>query len=302
MHRVCRPAAAALGRLSDVRSVSEPIATPRVRALVRWGIPLHLAVPAAVGVLGVLLLVLGGAPALLGGWWLATALPIAIGGFYRDPRLAAIPAALWVAWVLVGALAGADAGLANTPVALAIFLGALGAGATLLAQRAIFPATDPEVWESHAEHAAPEAKAAGPETSSTGSLALPAFEDDDADLDPSLEEAIDEDDLQAAEDAYGEPTIAAATVAEDPPTRPPADEAPARAAALASKRPVVVPEPRAELTLEGSAPASAAKPAVETPEPPALPLDADPAALDEGGHVTEFAALTEADLAEPPKS
>ncbi|MBJ7473446.1 MAG: hypothetical protein JHD16_19210, partial [Solirubrobacteraceae bacterium] len=122
---------------------SPSVAAPTSRPIVWRGVPLHLVIPATVLLLGIALLFAGGGAAFFGGWWLATALPIAIGGLFRNPRLIAIPALVWGLWLVVGAVAGPDANLANTPVLVAIALAAIGSGGVYVAQRAVFPATDP---------------------------------------------------------------------------------------------------------------------------------------------------------------
>lgn len=232
------------------------------------GVPLHYAIPVAITLVGLLLLLVGGVAAFFGGWWLATALPIAIGGLFRDPRLCAVPAAVWALWLVIGAIAGPDASLANTPVFLALGLAVLGAGATYLAQRAVFPATDPETVEA-ARRTVP--------TMDDAPAELPVIEplpvDEAEDVDPVLVEAFEvdadaaDDEAEPAQEA--EPELEAEAEGES-------EGAPE---AESETEPEADPEPEAE---------AAVAPEDDAPAP-------DP--LDEGGHVEEFAAITEADLA-----
>lgn len=246
-------------------SVPEPIATPSVRVLTRRGVPLHYVVPALTALIGIGLLWLGGAPAALGGWWLATALPISLGAFWRSPWLTLAPVALWILWVIVGIVAGPDAALANTPVPLAIFLACIGAGGTFVAQRAIFPATDPEAWEARAAESVDEAEEDADDALPTDGLVVVPFDaSETVELDPDVADAIDLGDEPAAD----------ADQSED------AEDDAADAAAVASVVDLIKPTKYSE-------PRTVSE----------LPLDADPAPLDQGGHVTEFTALSEADFA-----
>lgn len=247
-------------------------ASPDIRPIVWRGYPLHYVIPVATGVVGVLLLLLGGAAAWFGGWWLATAFPIAIGSLFRDPRLAAVPVLVWALWLVVGAIAGQDAALANTPVPVAVVLAAVGAAGTYLAQRVIFPATDPEVIEEIRNGRTVP-------TLDDGADSDPSIEplpvDDVDDLDPALVELFEvaEEPEPAAVDADGEPDLAQA---DD-------DAADDAAEPAASDEPTSGDEDEAKAEDDEDEPAAAA--------------DADPDdPLDEGQHVAEFAAITDADL------
>lgn len=286
-------------------------ASPNVRPIVWRGYPLHFAIPVVVGLVGLLLLLAGGAIAVFGGWWLATALPIAIGGLFRDPRLIAVPVAVWILWLIVGAIAGPDAGLANTPPFLAALLAMVGAAATYVAQRTIFPATDPEALEAaRSGRVVP--------TLDDGADADPSIEalpvEDAEEIDPALAEAIEladetepaepeataEDDAEAAsdDDRDGPEADAPAEAEPDEAGAEPDDEAGAEPDDEAQAG----PGDEANGDTANEAPKADAEPEPEPsePEPVAEPsAQADPDdPLDEGQHVAEFAAITEADLAQ----
>lgn len=266
-------------------------ASPDIRPIIWRGYPLHFAIPVVAGLVGVLLLLLGGAAAWFGGWWLATAFPIAIGSLFRDPRLAAVPPLVWALWVVIGTIAGPDAALANTPIPVAIVLGAVGAAGTYLAQRVIFPATDPEVIEEIRNGRTVP-------TLDDGADADPSIEtlpvEDVEDLDPVLVEAFElADDIEPEDDAEADGPVQAEV-------EPDADaDEPIHADADA--------EAEADADADADAPVKADADAGDEPEPGAsveakTDHDAEPAddeptdPLDEGQHVAEFAAITEADL------
>lgn len=315
------------GTLRGVTSETDAIPAPQVRSLTRWGVPFHYGLPAVVALLGLLLLTAGGTIAVIGGWWLAVALPIAIGSFLRDPWFAAAPLAVWVLWLIVVAVAGGDSGVAQTPVAVALALAAAGAVVTRVAQYAIFPATAHDAWApavqrlTHpGEHAAaaaspdpsteppdpldrpaPSSLTAG-EDAGQMTVALDALEpigtaEHDA-LDAATREAGAPEEAEATAEPEAEAAVAPDTaVAQAPPADqdepdPLAEAAEAVAAAVAAASPDV----------PAGTPVAApeTKPAAQTAPPKVvhheLPLDADPAPLDEGGHVSEFTAISEDDL------
>ena len=290
-----------------------------VRPIVWRGYPLHYAIPVVVGLIGFLLLLAGGLAAWFGGWWLATALPIAIGGLFRDPRLVVVPVAVWGLWLAIGAIAGPDASLANTPILIAFVLAGVGAGATYAAQRVIFPATDPEVLEALRNGRVVP-------TLDDGADADPSIEalpvEDGEDLDPVLVEAIEmaeeteleaiavaDDELAPTAQADDEAQVDDEPAADDEPVaepvaEPAADDEPV-ADADAADADAADAEAEAEADDEPLAEADEAE-ADDEAEPEAEVLadadadateaDADDDPLDEGQHVAEFAAITEADL------
>lgn len=263
-------------------------ASPDIRPIVWRGYPLHYVIPVVAGLVGVLLLLLGGAAAWFGGWWLATTFPIAIGSLFRDPRLTAVPVLVWALWLVVGAIAGPDAAIANTPIAVAVVLAAVGAAGTYVAQRVIFPATDPEVIEEiRSGRTVP--------TLDDGAESDPSVEplpvDDVDDLDPALVELF-----EVAEESEPE-------AAEDEPTDD-ADDAEIEAEAGKAKTDAAETEAEAETETdadeadsEADEDEAEAESEADESEAEAAEADAEPSdPLDEGQHVAEFAAITEADL------
>lgn len=134
---------------------SEQTASSGVRSLTRWGIPFHYVPLVVVAAIGIVMLRAGGTVGIFGGWWLAAALPISIGAFLRSPVFAAIPLIVWIGWLIHVDGASPEAALSHTPWLLGICLGLIGAGATVLAQRAVFPATAPDAWEASAGRLVP---------------------------------------------------------------------------------------------------------------------------------------------------
>ena len=274
---------------------SQSVAAPALRPIIWRGYPLHFAIPVVVGLIGLVLLLLGGVPAFFGGWWLATAFPISIGGLFRDPRLIAVPAVFWALWLAVGAIAGPDATLANTPVLVAVALAALGSGAVYVAQRAVFPATDPETLEAIIRH--PRTPPSLDDASGDVPQLAPLPVDDGEDLDPALAEAIEvaeETEPEAVEavaeepEAEAEPTAEPELEAEAEPEAEPEAEVEPEAEAEPEPEPETEPEPEPEAKAEPKA----------TPKPkfgvdPDEPFDP----VDQGQHVEEFSAITEEDLA-----
>lgn len=275
-------------------------ASPDIRPIVWRGYPLHYAIPVVVGLIGILFLLLGGAAAWFGGWWLATAFPIAIGSFFRDPRLAAVPVLVWALWLVVGALAGPDAALANTPIPVAVALAAAGAAGTYLAQRLIFPATDPEVVEAIRNGRTVP-------TLDDGADADPLIEplpvEDAEDLDPALVELFEvaeepdgaEADAEADDETDADDEPESDDDADEPEADDETDAADKHAAEAddAESEPEA-DEPEAEVDDEADDAEADEPEAEDEPEADADDEPEDP--LDEGQHVAEFAAITEADL------
>jgi hypothetical protein len=123
-------------------SVDGEKATGIWRPLVIRGVPLHIVLPASSAVFGVALLLTGGVAAIVGGWILTVAFPLALGAFVADARALAVPAVLWATWVVVVAVSGEGSGLPQTPLVLAVVLAALGAVGVWLGQRAVQPAVE----------------------------------------------------------------------------------------------------------------------------------------------------------------
>ncbi len=257
-----------------------------MRPIIWRGYPLHFVIPAAVGLVGLLLLLAGGAAAFFGGWWLATAFPIAIGGLFRDERLVGVPLVFWALWLIVGALAGPNAALANTPVLVAAALAALGAGAVYVAQRAVFPATDPETLEAIVRQ--PRALPTLEDAAERAPGVEPLPVDDHEDLDPALaqtievaEEAEPEADAEAGPEPEADAEAAPEPEADEPEAEEPeADEPEAE-------------EPEADEPEADEPEADEPKPEAAAKPEPDEPFDT----LDQGQHVEEFPAITEEDLA-----
>ncbi|MDQ8043784.1 MAG: hypothetical protein AAGC46_03770 [Solirubrobacteraceae bacterium] len=301
---------------------TESIGAPHVRSLTRWGVPFHYGLPVAVALVGLLMLAGGDLVAVLGAWWLAVALPIAIGGFLRDPSFAFAPLAVWVLWLVIAAVAGADSGVAHTPVAVALALALVGGIATRVAQYAIFPATAHEAWAptvhrlAHPGDHGPGAEGVGEATEPLDLADRPAFAsltagEDAAQMTVAMGALTALEPLGTAEraalaDPPAEPvgTAERAALADSPAADPIAEAADAVAAAVAAavdSTPDTADAPVATAE-EKPTPAAAPPAPAAAPTPPKvvhheLPMGADPAGLDEGGHVSEFTAITDADLA-----
>lgn len=226
------------------------------RPLTVRGIPLHFVLPAAIGAVGLAMLITGGFVAVLGAWILTIGFSLSVGAFVADERALAVPAVIWAGWLAISALAGADSGLPRTPMLLAIVLAALGGACVWLGQRAVQPAVE-------------GARAAGRERAldtDIDALLAPVQAPEDS---PSLDPAAEVDEALAAllldeEEADAEVDFDA--------------------------------DASADSDAEADAPDDADEPAPAADEPAPAAVDEDDELLDEGGHVIEFTALSEDDL------
>lgn len=203
--------------------------------------------PIAAAVVALLMLASGGLTAVFGGWLLTVGFAATVGVFVTDPRAAAAPAAVWLAWWGVTRLAGAP--LPQTPLLLVAAAGAVGAAGVMVGQRAAQPAA------TAARHAdLPDASeldtllATGPAPTDSPSL------DPAAEVDEALADLLTDEEPNAESDFQTEPEARSQT-----PDEPEAAAAQPEAASEAKSDPQVEPE--------------------------------------DAGFVTEFPAITEADLA-----
>jgi hypothetical protein len=204
------------------------------RPLTVRGIPLHFVLPAAIGAVGLAMLITGGFVAVFGAWILTIGFSLSVGAFVADERALAVPAVIWAGWLAISALAGADSGLPRTPVLLAIVLAAMGAACVWLGQRAVQPAVegartagreralDTDIDALLAPVQAPEdSPSLDPAAEVDEALAaLLLGEDDEVDAETEAEAIADgdasNDDADASEDGANDAEVpAAAAVDED---------------------------------------------------------------------------------------
>lgn len=236
------------------------------RPLTVRGIPLHFVLPAAIGAVGLMMLIAGGFVAVLGAWILTIGFSLSVGAFVADERALAVPAVVWAAWLLISALAGEGSGLPRTPAALAIVLAGLGAVCVWLGQRAVQPAVE-------------GARAGGRDRrldTDIDALLEPVHAPEDS---PSLDPGAEVDEALAElllEDELEEPAADADAHAADDAADGDNDAEDGDGASEAADA----------QTADETAPLEAARAADD--------LEEDE--LDEGGHVIEFTALSESDL------
>lgn len=259
------------------------------RPLTVRGVPLHFVVPAVIGAIGLAMLITGGFVAVLGAWILTIGFSLSVGAFVADQRALGVPAAVWLSWLLVSAIAGEGSGLPRTPILLAIVLAGLGAVCVWLGQRAVQPAV---------EGARIAGRERGIDTDIDALLAPVHAPEDSPSLDPAAEvdEALAtlllEEDLAdelAAHDA------GPADTGEDSDDHNAEDDAEDDAENDADDDHAGEANGDAQASDDTGADAAEAD-ADHNNQAEDEPETATADELDEGGHVIEFAALSEADL------
>lgn len=244
------------------------------RPLTVRGVPLHFVLPAAIGVIGVTMLAAGGLTAVLGAWILTIGFSLAVGAFVVDPRALAVPAIVWAGWVIVGAVAGEGSGLPRTPLGLAVVLAGLGAACVWLGQRAVQPAVEGARVQERERLETDIDALLEPVQAPDASPSL----DPSAEVDDALAALLLDDDAELAEDVADEPQAEAEAETDEPQAE--AEAEPVEESGPGAKE----PEPAA----------MDAKPAPDNEQPEAEPEPDD----DPTGHVIEFEALNEDDLAD----
>lgn len=272
------------------------------RPLTVRGVPLHFVVPAVIGAIGLAMLITGGFVAVLGAWILTIGFSLSVGAFVADQRALGVPAAVWLSWLLVSAIAGEGSGLPRTPILLAIVLAGLGAVCVWLGQRAVQPAV---------EGARIAGRERGIDTDIDALLAPVHAPEDSPSLDPAAE--VDEalatllleedlaDELAAHDagpadagedsddhDANADDHAADGHAGDDSEDAQAGDDTGADDAETEAAETDAAAEP--DPSTDGDdAPNADGNPQSQAEDEPADELD-------EGGHVIEFAALSEADL------